>query len=88
MKKKEMRLLKLLLVVCLAAVVVFFGFKLINKCDNCGKVFIGTGYEANVISDTLSKEDKILCKACAEKDHALQLLVGKSVSDFKRGLFD
>ncbi len=88
MKKKEKKLIKLLLAVCAAAVVVFFGFKLINRCDNCDKIFIGPGYEANVISDTLSKDDKILCKACAEKDHAVELVLGKSLSDFKRGLFD
>ncbi len=88
MKKKEKKLIKLLLAVCAAAVVVFFGFKLINRCDNCDKIFIGTGYEANVISDTLAKDDKILCKACAEKDHAVELVLGKSLSDFKRGLFD
>ncbi len=82
------KIISIVLVICLIAGVAFLGFKLVNKCDNCGKIFVGTGYEANVISDALSKNDKILCKACAEKSHALELAVGKSLSDYRRGLFD
>ena len=33
------------------------------------------------------KDDKILCRECAESDHALEILTGKSLEDFKRPLF-
>ena len=79
---------KIVAIVCVVLVIGFFGYKLVNKCDNCGKIFIGPGYEATVISDTLAKGDQILCKACAEKNHAIELALGKDLADFRRGLLD
>lgn len=62
--------------------------KITHTCDDCGKFFIGTGYEPNVVADLLSSDEQIICKDCAEKQHALSIAVGKSLDDFKRGLFD
>ena len=66
--------------------------RLVHRCDNCDKLFVGTGYYANVVSNTLSSlqgnEDKILCRDCAETNHALEILAGKSLEDFRRPLFE
>ena len=83
---------KKIILIAVAAVVVISGVlfvpRLIHKCDDCGDVFLGTGYTANVVSDLFSKDDQIICRECAEKQHALSIAFGKSVDDFKRGLFD
>ena len=79
------KIICVVLIVVLAAV---FLPRLIHKCDNCEKIFVGTGYNANVISDLISdiqnKDEKILCKDCAEKEHPL---AGDSLKDYKRPLF-
>lgn len=66
--------------------------RLVHRCDNCDKLFVGTGYDANVVSNALSSmqgnDDKILCRECAETNHALEILAGKSLDDFRRPLFD
>lgn len=65
--------------------------RLINRCDNCDKVFVGTGYKANFISNTITsisgKESKVLCRSCAEKEHAVSIAAGASLDDFKLPLF-
>lgn len=81
----------LALALLIAAAVVLLP-RVINTCDNCDETFFGTGYEANVVSNALTQlsgqEDKILCKDCAAKEHALSIAAGKSLSDFKRPLFE
>ena len=71
---------------------VVFGPRLVHRCSNCDKVFVGTGYSANLISEAITAltgdDDKILCKDCAEKEHSLAILAGKSLDDFKRPLFE
>ena len=89
-------LLKLLPIVLVAALLVSCGVvfvpRLVHHCDNCDQLFFGTGYRANIVSNALStitgKDNKILCRACAEKDHAIEILAGKSVEDFKLPLFE
>ena len=80
----------LVLAVLVACGVIFIP-RLVHHCDNCDKLFFGTGYSANIVTNTLSsfhgKDDKILCRECAESDHALEILTGKSLEDFKRPLF-
>lgn len=83
------------LVVAVAIVVgaaVFFIPKLTHSCDHCGQFFFGTGYRANIISNTITditgKKDKVLCVDCAVKEHALAIATGASVSDFEIPLFD
>lgn len=71
---------------------VIFTPRLVHHCDNCDKLFVGTGYYANGVSNALSSlngnGDKILCRDCAETNHALEILAGKSLEDFRRPLFE
>lgn len=84
--------MKKIAIIAVAVVVLVSGIifvpRLVHKCDDCGDIFIGTGYKANVVSDLFSKDEQIICKECAETQHALSIALGKSVEDFKRGLFD
>ncbi len=81
-----------LLTVALIATAAVFVPRLAHICDNCDTFFLGTGYTANVASNALTyisgQEDKILCEDCAAKEHALAIAAGKSLSDFKRPLFE
>lgn len=88
------KIISLIVAVAVIAAGVVFLPKLIHGCDECGEFFIGTGYEPNVVSDIVSDildpeaEDKIICKACAEKQHAIAIGLGGSVDDYKLPLFD
>ena len=86
-KKKKSKLPIIISIVLIVALAVVFVPRLVHKCDNCEKVFVGTGYKGNVISEALSDKERIICKDCAEKEHALSGLVGGSLDDFKRPLF-
>lgn len=70
---------------------IVLGPQLVHHCSNCDKLFFGTGYYANILSDTIStftgKEAKLLCKDCAMQEHAIAIAAGKSLKDFKRPLF-
>lgn len=81
-----------IVVIAVAVIVLVSGIifvpRLSHKRDDCGNVFIGTGYKANVVSDFFSKDEQIICRECAETQHALSIALGKSVEDFKRELFD
>ena len=81
------RIIPLAIIAVIVIVAIVFIPKLAHKCDDCEKFFIGAGYETNVISDLISKEEQIICKDCAEEQHALLIALGKSVDDFKRDLF-
>lgn len=82
------RIIFLLLAVAIVVAGVIFFPKLVHTCDDCGKFFVGTGYEPNVIVDFVSSEEQTICKECAESQHALSILAGKSVEDFRKKLFD
>jgi len=64
-------------VAILVGAAVFFIPRLTHTCDHCGEFFFGTGYRANIISNTLTdiagKKDKVLCVDCAVKEHALAI---------------
>ena len=82
---------KIIALVIVAAVVVagvIFVPKVAHKCDDCSKFFVGAGYEPNIVEDLLSSEQQIICKKCAEEQHAVSIALGKSVDDFKRDLFE
>lgn len=68
-----------------------FAPRLVHRCSNCNKPFFGTGYYANIVTDTVSalkrEGENILCRSCAESNHAWELLAGKTLDDFKRPLF-
>lgn len=89
--------MKKIIIIIVAVAVVAAGIvflpRLIHGCDECGKFFLGTGYEPNLVSDIVSDildpdaEDKIICKECAEEQHAVAIGLGSSVDDFKLPLF-
>ena len=83
---------KIIAVIVVIAVVVagiIFVPKLVHTCDDCEKTFVGAGYEPNIVSELLSsKEDEqVICKDCAEEQHALSIALGKTLDDFKKDLF-
>lgn len=82
---KKIIALVIIFVIIVAGVV--FVPKLAHKCDDCGEFFVGTGYKPNVVSDLLNDEEQIICKDCAEKQHALALAIGEDVEKYKRDLF-
>lgn len=82
---------KLITLILIAAIVIagiMFVPKIAHTCDDCEKFFIGAGYEPNVVEDLLSDTEQIICKECAEEQHALAIAVGKSVEEYKRDLFE
>ena len=82
------KIISLVVVVAIIIAGIVFVPKIAHTCDDCEKFFLGAGYEPNIVEDLLSSEDQIICKKCAEKQHALSIAMGKSVEDFKRNLFE
>lgn len=76
----------ILLVIVLLAIVVFLAARLVNSCSDCEKRFFGLGYEGNLVDQAVDEEEQILCEECARKHHALSLLAGKELDEFKRVL--
>lgn len=95
MAKKKKGAQKFIPVVIVLALVVVLGVvfvpRLVHTCDNCEKTFVGTGYEPNILSDALefvgAEHEEIICVDCAEEEHAIAILAGKTVDDFKLPLF-
>ncbi len=81
------KIISLVITIAIIAAGVYFVPKLVHKCDDCGKIFIGTGYEPNVVEDLISDEDMTICKGCAEEQHMVAIFAGKSVYDFQKALF-
>ena len=81
------RIVSLALAAIIVIAVVTTVPKLLHNCDDCGKFFVGTGYEPNAVEDFFATEDQIICKKCAEKQHKLSLAIGKELDDFKISLF-
>ena len=81
------KLFKLLLTIVFICAIVYFAPKLVHKCDGCEEWFAGIGYEANVIADVISDDDQTICKDCAEKQHAIETTLGKSLDDYRKKLF-
>ena len=81
-----------LVLALLAGIGVLFGPRLLHTCSNCDSFFVGTGYRANLISNALTSlsgnDSKVLCRACAEKNHAVAILAGKSLEEFRIPLFE
>ena len=74
----------ILLIVVLLAAAVFLATRLVNSCSDCEKRFFGLGYEGNLIDQAVDEEEQILCEDCARKHHALSLLAGKELDEYKR----
>jgi len=92
MKSFARFLVAMILIAAIVVAAVIFLPRLTHTCDNCADFFVGTGYSANMVSNALTslsgQDDKILCKDCAAKEHALAIASGKSLSDFKRPVFE
>ena len=82
------KIISLVVVVAIIIAGIVFVPKIAHTCDDCEKFFLGAGYEPNIVEDLLSSEDQIICKKCAEKQHALSIAMVQSVEDFKRDLFE
>lgn len=82
------KIISLVVVVAIIGAGILFVPKIAHTCDDCGKFFLGAGYEPNIVEDLLSSEEQIICKKCAEKQHAISISMGKSLDDFKRDLFE
>lgn len=83
MKKIVKLIIALLVAVLLVAYIPYY----INTCDDCDKMFFGPGYDANIVMEAISEDDYVICKDCAELQHAISSLVGKSVDEYRRPLF-
>ncbi|MBQ4244620.1 MAG: hypothetical protein II702_06875 [Clostridia bacterium] len=81
-KKTIKKLMPVICAVIITLVVVFIGSKVIFKCDNCGKTSFGSGYEPNILTGSLSDEERI-CKECAEKEHSFSSAFGGDIDEFK-----
>ena len=82
------KLIKFLLTIVLICAVVYFAPKLVHKCDGCEKMFVGPGYEAFALADVITDDDQTICKECAEKQHAIEIALGKPLADFQKSLFE
>ena len=87
-KSKKVSVPTVIVIVLIVALAVFFGPKLVHKCDDCGKIFIGTGYTPNAVENIVNSDQEIICKECAEKQHAVAGFFGGDIEDYRRGLFD
>lgn len=81
------KLLSLVVVAIIVIAGIIFVPKLVHTCDDCGKTFVGAGYEPFALVEMVSEEEQIICKECAEEQHALEIGLGKSVDDYKKDLF-
>lgn len=86
-KKSKPPILAIAVTAIVVVLLMVFVPKLVHKCDDCGKVFFGTGYEPNVVSDFLAEDDQTICRECAEEQHMITSAFGKSLDDFKKPLF-
>ena len=87
-KTKKYSLSQVIAVALIVGLLVFFGPKLIHKCDDCGKIFVGTGYTPNAVENIVNSDQEIICKECAEKQHAVAGFFDGDIEDYRRGLFD
>ena len=81
------KIISIVVVVLVIVAGIYIGPKVVHKCDSCGKVFFGAGYEPNVISDVLSDTEQIICKECAQEQRGWASAFGKSLDEYKRSIF-
>lgn len=78
------KIFSFLMTLVILVLLITYSPQLLHTCTDCDKVFVGTGYSANVIADFFSEEDGVLCEECAKKHHALSVGLGKSLDEYKR----
>lgn len=83
--KKTVKVIISVVIIAAAALV---APKVVDRCDDCDRMFVGAGYEPNVIEDYLAEEDQIICESCAREQHKIALTLGKELDEFKRDLFE
>ena len=81
------KIISLVVVAVIVIAGVVFIPKVTHTCDDCGKFFIGAGYEPNVVEDLISDEEQVICNDCAEEQHAISIAMGKSLDNYKREIF-
>lgn len=81
------KIISLVVVAVIVIAGVVFIPKVTHTCDDCGKFFVGAGYEPNIVEDLISDEEQIICKDCAEEQHAISIAMGKSLDNYKREIF-
>lgn len=81
------KIISLVVVAVIVIAGVVFIPKVTHTCDDCGKFFIGAGYEPNIVEDLISDEEQIICKDCAEEQHAISIAMGKSLDNYKKEIF-
>lgn len=82
------KFLAVVLVLAILGAGIFFGLKLVNKCDDCGETYFGTGYEPNVLYEAFTEDVEAICEECAELHHVLEIGLGtKTLDDYKLPLF-
>lgn len=82
------KIISLVIVVAIVVAGIVFVPKIAHTCDDCEKFFIGAGYEPNILKDFISEEKQIICKDCAEDQHAIAIAMGKSLDEYKYDLFE
>lgn len=81
------KVISVIVVVAIIIAGIVFVPRVVHTCSSCEKTFFGTGYKPNVVAGLISEDEQIICKDCAEKQHAIELAVGKTLKDYKRPLF-
>jgi len=81
------KLLKFLVTAVVVLVLLLYIPYYVNRCYDCEKVFVGVGYEPNILSEIIYEHEPVICKECAENQHVLSIALGKSVEEFRKPLF-
>ena len=50
------KIISLVITIAVIAAGIYQAPRLVHKCGDCGKVFVGAGYEPNVVEGLLSEE--------------------------------
>jgi len=81
------KLLKLIATLLILVLLVLYVPYYVHPCSECGEWILGPGYKANKLVDLVSEDEVVVCRACAEKQHALSSVLGKDVEEFRRDAF-
>lgn len=81
------KLIKGIITILILALIGVYCPYYIHTCADCDELFFGPGYDSNILVETFSEEERIICKECAEIHHAVTSLLGKSVEEYRRPLF-
>lgn len=81
--KKSKAPISFLIGILAILILIFVGTKVIYKCDECGKLSFGAGYQPDLVSASFDDETRV-CEDCAREEHKIVLALGTStIEDFK-----